>query len=73
MPDDELEPLNVALYRLAVQSTTNFGGQIVEDPQVVIARKELNAQSSIGQFGQFAECSNPSFGDGSLVLEPEIE
>ena len=59
--------------RKSADFDTAFARQVIRDPHIVIAREEDHADTAIGEFGQFAQCTNETFRNNPAVFEPEIE
>ena len=52
---------------------TAFAVQVVADPHVVVARKEDDPDTAIGQLGQLAQRAHKALRHHTPVFEPEIE
>ena len=56
-----------------VEDGSDFLGEVVEHPHVVVAREEMYLDAAISQFGEFAEKTCVASGHKVAVGEPEVE
>jgi hypothetical protein len=68
-----MESLMLYMDGFSVEFGTNFTREVVEDPEVVIACKQVYFYSLIAEFSQFANGSCKASWDGPFVLKPEVE
>ncbi len=52
---------------------TPFFCQVVESPDVVVAREEMYLNSLVREIGQFGKKAYVAFGDDMFVFEPKIK
>lgn len=73
MSDDEFFSTEGSFYWFAMNSNATFFWEIIKDPHVVVARKDVNWNSAISEFGQCAQESRIAARNGSFVFKPEVE
>lgn len=70
---EELLAIELACNRCVVHGYIQLGGEVVQHPEVVVAREGFYAQAAIPQMGQLAEETGIAAGYYIAVLEPGIE
>ena len=61
------------LHRISVECGIQLFRQVIKDPQVVVAREQMELDARIAQLSQFAQTAGEATGNCALVFEPKVE
>ncbi len=73
MGQEELLVVEADTHFVVMYLNPQFGGQVVEHPNVVVAREKVNRDARVDQLGNFAEAARKASRNNFPVLEPIVE